>query len=334
MAARRRTDPTQGEEEVAMSASAHDRARSPSPGRTMAPHRRRRRRPLTAHRSRCASRRRWSSASWPTGDGAVPRARRRRGRSGGIRTRRRARGAACADGAVRLFDVTPAATTGVEHRIRRLRRIAWSPDSTLLAGGHYEPFVILFDAQSDSSPATLDPDLFSDEGRTAVAFSPDGAPLASTAYNALVRWSLPAIERRKIAGRRSAEAVGEKAPVSRRLAFAADGAALAALAETEGRHDAACVDRRRRAEARRTLALPRFSQRLAWAFDSSLIAVTEHDAPGLSLWDPAALGPSALHVEGNATAMAAIAAHPKPWALVAGTEDGGVVIWERTERAS
>ena len=231
--------------------------------------------------------------------------------------------AACADGDVALLEVPALAELGrLSSDNGGYRDLAWSTDGACLAAGHYEPLVSVFELAGTAAPTTLDPQIFSDEGRTAVAFAPDGKTLASTAFNAILSWSLPGMKKRKLALREHAFLLD--------LAFAGDGHALAGIAETEGRM-ALHLWTGDAAKKLGKIDLPGFSQRLAWSADGTLVAVTERDTPGLSLWDPAALVRSDASVQPVEMAMSAVAAHPRRLAFVAGSEDGRLVIWERQD---
>jgi WD40 repeat protein len=205
--------------------------------------------------------------------------------------------------------------------------VAWSPNGQLIAGGRYEPLVTVFDAGSSQIVATLDPKMFSDEGRTAVAFSRDGASLASTAVNAIVRWSLPqpfvtggrGVKKKKLAVQGYGFMID--------AAFSHDGQTLAGLLEVEGQITLHLWDSTT-GKKRGKLPLPHFSQRMAWAADDSFIAVVERDEPGASLWNPNTLQQSETDLEGVPATMATIAAHPQRLALIAGSEEGEVFIWQ------
>jgi len=227
---------------------------------------------------------------------------------------------ACADGRVYIFELPSAFQVAVmQGKHGGYHDIAWSPDGTLIAAGHYEPLVAVFDAQGTDPAVTLEPDIFSDEGRTAVAFSPDGGMLASTAGNTILLHSVPQMKCRKLALKEYAFFVD--------VGFPRRGNLIAGLAESEGRcwlHVWETAAGRKRGH----IALPEFSQRMAWSADGSFIAVIERGEPGVSLWDPVTLKRSKTSLEGVAMAMSAIAAHPSRAALIAGSEAGDLVIWE------
>jgi WD40 repeat protein len=228
--------------------------------------------------------------------------------------------AACADGKVALIAVQTQRELGMLVAANGgFRDIAWSADGKCIAAGHYEPLVTLFDLAGTHDPKTLDPEIFSDEGRTAVVFSPDGNVLLSTAFNAILRWSLPALKRKKLALKEHAFMLD--------IAFAGDGRAIAGIAETEG---SVALHLWTGDGARKLgkVELPGYSRRLAWSSDDSVVAVTEREAPGLSLWDPVSLGRSPVAVHGVEMAMSALAGHPAPLAFVTGSEQGQIVVWE------
>jgi len=233
---------------------------------------------------------------------------------------------ACDDGSIHLLDVTglcEAQVLASEHG--GYYEIAWSPDGRRIAGAHIDPLVSLFDLSGSEPAKTLDPKIFSDEGRTAVAFSPDGAILASTGYNAIPRWS---------AGGQRLKRLGVKGyTFFLDIAFAPDASAVAAIAETEGRmtlHFWTADGARKIGK----IALPGFSARVAWSSDSSFVAVTESETPGLSLWSPQSLARSEISVHGVSMDMAALAAHPARRAFIAGSEHGQLVIWEAQEASA
>lgn len=227
---------------------------------------------------------------------------------------------ACADGKIRLFDAAgkrlPEELTA-QHG--GFYEIAWSGNGKWIAGGHYEPLVSLFDASGKASPKTLDPGIFSDEGRTSVAFSPDDATLASTAYNSILRWSLTGAKRKKLAVKEHAFFID--------VAFAPDSSACAAIAETESRMALHVWDDEG-SRKRGRVDLPGFSQRLAWSADSRWVAVIERAAPSLSLWNAQSLERSDVVVTGVDMPMSALAANPQRTAFIAGSEQGQLVIWE------
>ncbi|HTB87036.1 MAG TPA: WD40 repeat domain-containing protein [Steroidobacteraceae bacterium] len=229
--------------------------------------------------------------------------------------------AACVDGRVYEFEIPGANQVAqLEGGNGGYYDVAWSPDGSLIVAGHYEPIVSAFDALGIRPATTLDAGIFSDEGRTAVAFSPDGATFASTAGNTLLRWSVPQMKCRKLELKEYAFIVDAQ--------FSRSGMLVAGLAEIEGRcslHVWHSATGRKRGH----IALPQFSQRMAWSADDSFIAVIERDAPGVSLWDPALLERSQTSLEGVAMAMSAIAAHPERVAVIGGSEAGDLVIWER-----
>jgi WD40 repeat protein len=204
--------------------------------------------------------------------------------------------------------------------------LAWSPDSRLLAAGHREPLVTVFDTASGDIVRRIDPNVFDDEGRTAVAFSPDGSVLATTAYNGVFLWPSSAVlasserlrHERRLAVRGHAHVID--------LEFSADGETLAGLSEAEGR---SAVHLWRTATGRRLerIPLPRTSIRIAWAHKTDVLAVAEIGGRGVSLWQ-ASPGRSVGALEGaNEQDITALAASGDGSTVVAGTYTGDVLLW-------
>jgi len=228
--------------------------------------------------------------------------------------------AACADGRVYVFAVPDGhQVTNMQGGQEGYYEIAWSPDGNLIAAGHYDPLVSLFDMRGNAGPVILDSGVFCDEGRTAVAFSPDGALLATSAGSNIVRRSVPRMKSRKLSLRNQGFIID--------LGFSNHGNHIAGLAEREGK----CSLHLWGGDTDRALGhilLPAFSQRMAWSFDDSFVAVIESDRPGVSLWDPATFARSLQSLEEVAMSMSAIAANPQRLALIAGSDAGDIVIWE------
>jgi WD40 repeat protein len=204
--------------------------------------------------------------------------------------------------------------------------LAWSPDSRLLAAGHREPLVTVFDTASGDIARRIDPNVFDDEGRTAVAFSPDGSVLATTAYNGVFLWPSSAVsapsERlrpvRRLAVRGHAHVID--------LEFSADGETLAGLSEAEGR---SALHLWRTATGRRLerIPLPRTSIRIAWSHTTDLLAVAEIGGLGVSLWR-ASPGRSMGALEGASEQdITALAASRDGSTIIAGTHTGDVLLW-------
>jgi WD40 repeat protein len=227
---------------------------------------------------------------------------------------------ACSNGEIQLVALQGSSAKSVMSSDNGgYRELAWSPNGSLLAAGHYEPLVTVFDLSGAGDPVTLDPEIFSDEGRTAVAFAPDSATLLSTAFNVVVRWTVSGWKRKKLALKEHAFFVD--------TAFSPDGECIAALAETEGRMKlhvwgAAGAGRGR------TVELSGFAPRLAWSADNGLVATIVRGTPGLSLWDSNSLEPGAITVETVDMDLSALAAHPRQTAFIAGSEQGQLLIWE------
>jgi len=239
--------------------------------------------------------------------------------------------AVACDGAVRVFEV-PAASPAASREMKSeagFHTVAWSPDGSLVAAGHYEPQVSLFDAASGRMVAGLDPGVFDDEGRTRVCFSPDGEVLASTAYNGVALWAKPSAVAAGVARgkprRKVVRARGHAHMVD--AGFVGGGALLAALAETEG--DCALhvweVGSYRKLSS---VALPRYATRLAAVPGGALVAVAESLDGGVSLWDAATGGRAETELGGAAgLVVGALAADARGGLVVAGTESGEILGW-------
>jgi WD40 repeat protein len=206
--------------------------------------------------------------------------------------------------------------------------VAWSPDGRFLAAGHYDPVVELFDPSTGQSQHTLDPDVFDDEGRTCVRFSPDSRLLVSTAYNSLFLWQLPVDEltsktrfrRRKMGVRGYAHLID--------ASFAPDGRSIAALARIEDRSDLHIWE----ADTGKSIGhiqLPHQALRLVWSPNQELLAVAELFGDGVSLWEPTTLARLSLVLHGAADedTVLALAINPGGDLIVAGTEGGAVIGW-------
>jgi WD40 repeat protein len=235
--------------------------------------------------------------------------------------------AACSDSRVRLFDVTSAQEVrSMYSELGGYHTVTWSPDGQLLAAGHYEPWVDVFEAGTGRQLHALDPNIFDDEGRTCVLFVNDGTLLVSTAYNSIVVWSLPKeIGKSKRASRKKLSIRGHAHIID--IAFSPDGTLIAGLADAEGVSTLYFWQ----FEARTNLGqikLPHTAQRLAWSRDAAWIAVAETNGDGISLWDPSTRGRARLALEESEEHdVSALAVHPNGEVVVAGTDTGRVVSW-------
>jgi WD40 repeat protein len=202
--------------------------------------------------------------------------------------------------------------------------LTWSPDGRVVAAGQREPRVTIIDPGTGTVLRVLDPDVFDDEGRTAVTFSPDGDVLASTAYNAVLLWpgdqltsGRASIARKKLAVRGHAHLLD--------LAFSSDGQSIAALAESEGR-SAIHLWETGSGERLTRIPLPRLAIRLVWLGD--LLAVGEVRGEGVSLWSTATARRVDVILAGASGAtVTALDRSTDGKALVAGTDRGQVFWW-------
>jgi len=226
---------------------------------------------------------------------------------------------ACRDGAIHFLALNGnAKQDSLGSELGGYYELAWSADGAYLAASHYEPLVSLFDLADSRTERVLDPEIFSDEGRTAVAFSPDSTRLVSTAFNTLVSWPLPQGRSRKASLRKHAFIVD--------TAFAPSGRLVATLTEfADVTQLHVWSDELRK---KKTIDIAALAPRLAWSADSALIAVIQHEAPGLTLWNPVTLDRSSLKVEEVDLPLAVLAAHPERTAFIAGSDQGALLIWE------
>ena len=202
--------------------------------------------------------------------------------------------------------------------------LSWSPDGRIVAAGQREPRVTIVDPGTATILRVLDPDVFDDEGRTAVTFSPDGEVLASTAYNAVWLWRVDqlasaraSIARRKLAVRGHAHLLD--------VAFSADGRSIAALAESEGR-SVIHLWETGSGEKLTRIPLPRLAIRLAWW--GELFAVGEVRGEGVSLWNTATARRVDVVLAGaSGETVTALDTSADGKALIAGTDRGQVFWW-------
>jgi WD40 repeat protein len=202
--------------------------------------------------------------------------------------------------------------------------LTWSPDGQVVAAGQREPRVTIVDPGTGTVLRILDPEVFDDEGRTAVRFSPDGETLASTAYNAVLLWRVDqltsaraSIARRKLAVRGHAHLLD--------VAFSADGRSIAALAESEGR-SVIHLWETGSGERLARIPLPRLAIRLAWW--GELFAVGEVRGEGVSLWSTATARRVDVVLAGaSGETVTALDTSADGNALVAGTDRGEVFWW-------
>lgn len=245
--------------------------------------------------------------------------------------------AVACDDAVRVFEVpvaSPAASREMTGAHGGFHTVAWSPDGSLVAAGHFEPQVSVFDAARGEPVATLDPKVFDDEGRTRVCFSPDGEVLASTAYNGVVFWRAAKMWAAGAAGGKPRKKVVKLRGHAHLVdaSFLSDGALLAALAETEGDDCALHVWDVGSYRKLNSVPLPHYSTRLASAPGGPLVAVAESGGEGVSLWN-AATGERAKSEFGGAAGLevGALAADSRSGLVVAGTESGKILGWQTAE---
>jgi len=254
-----------------------------------------------------------------------------------------ARLAAACDDATRVFDVSGGgAASELRSDSGGFYNVAWSLDGKLIAAGHFEPFVAVFDAETSGLMRMLNPNIFSDEGRTCVLFSLDEQLLVSTAYNSVVLWPLSKIvdDRQDVKRPKKLSVRGHAHIID--AAFSPDGAAIAVLARAEGDYALHFWDfgsGRKSGRARP----PRYSTCIAWAHGgNSLVAVgaataLRGDGGGVTLWDALTLKQADERLEGaDGLDINALAAHHRSGLVVAGAETGEVMSWEidKDERVS
>lgn len=237
--------------------------------------------------------------------------------------------AVACDEVVRVFQVSAGAAGAAWEWVSNgdgFHTVAWSPDGSLVAAGHYEPMVSLFNASRGELAASLDPNVFDDEGRTRVCFSPDGAVLASTAYNGVVFWNQLAAG---VAARKFHKKIVRVRGHAHMIdaGYMSDGTLLATLAENEG----SCtlhvwdVDSYRKVSS---VSLQNYSIRLAPVPGSKFIAVAETDGNGLSLWD--AISGERARMEFGGVAgfdVQALATDCPSSLVVAGMKSGEILGW-------
>jgi WD40 repeat protein len=198
--------------------------------------------------------------------------------------------------------------------------VAWSPDGRWIAAGNYEPFVDIVDAVTGNAACTLDPDIFSDEGRTALLFLPDGR-LAVTAYNRIVLWTLPPVATDKRKPRRRTFGLSGHAFVVD-IALEANAARITGLVHAEDAASLYLWDARTLKTVARSPA-PIGAQRIAWQSGAATIAVAGEDGVVFHNADAglAAFANGAFDAEATA-----IAAHPREPVVAVGNSSGHVVV--------
>lgn len=234
-------------------------------------------------------------------------------------------------GGVATVDLATGDARHLRQSEARHRSVAWSPDGRFLAAGQIEPWVTVFDVEKGKRICVLDPDVFDDEGRTAIVFA--GEDLLSTALNRVFVWPFARIA----AGRvklREVGTIGMVPAVKPRrlgrdgfrhvidLALSPDRTRVAALETVEGECAVSRLDLATGKSVGRALALPRRASRIAWALEPAVIAV-DHPEEGLALWDLDARRPLELELEGaRAAEVTFLAADARSGLLAAATSAG------------
>jgi WD40 repeat protein len=151
--------------------------------------------------------------------------------------------------------------------------VSWSPDGALLAAGHHEPWVSVFDVASAAPLAVLDPEVFDDEGRTKVRFLSDDR-LLSTAFDTVAVWRAAVRGGWERPSRRTLHGKGDVHHVD--MDLSSDGARIASIAELEGQSGLQVWPLTARGKGFWT-PVEGYSQRLAWLGDRRIaVSVADH----------------------------------------------------------
>jgi WD40 repeat protein len=200
--------------------------------------------------------------------------------------------------------------------------LAWHPEGWV-AAGHREPFVGILDAATGRPLTTLDPEVFDDEGRTAVAVSPDGGLLASTAYHHVLLWPADQVTSGRAKPRRLS-LDGHRHVTD--VVWLDGGARLAGLVQAEygsELHLWAIDGRTHLAQER----LPARAHRLVSPGGRGVWYDTPAD---LVAWPAAGGDGPPLDLAGSGE-VSSLAASPEGTLVAAGTRDGFGLIWRPTE---
>jgi WD40 repeat protein len=195
--------------------------------------------------------------------------------------------------------------------------VQWSPDGQYICAGQYEPRITVINTHSFKIAATLDPEIFTDSGRTCVLFSHLDNRLLTTAYNTLCIWE----ERRgkfHLADKLSTRRYGHLVDI----ALSPDNLKVAALEDCENtcHIQVWSLSGGRKIRGRE---LPRLASRIGWSPDGRRIAVGEFHGDGISFWASTTLKSDPLSAPLPAqTSVQSLVFHPEGRLLFVGTEDG------------
>ena len=202
--------------------------------------------------------------------------------------------------------------------------LTWIRNTSFIAGGHYEPFVSIFDISKQKRIQLLDPNIFDDSGRTAIYFDKQIDILLSSAYNQIIGWSTAKNDKMK----KSIKFKSEFSLHIVDIAFSFDKNVIAGLANDGDKSRILFWDMKSGEEIN-SMNLPHASKRIYWNTVENFIAVTEDSSNGISFWDtneytmlPYCLEDSSLND------FKSLVMHDEKQWLVIGGEFGNVAIWE------
>ena len=201
--------------------------------------------------------------------------------------------------------------------------IQWSPDGRFICAGEYEPMITVISTDSFTILKSLDPDIFTDSGRTCVLFSKEGR-FFSTAYKTICLWDEVDADEDEEKFKLSEQFMNDQPGHIIDIALSPNNQKIAGLTDS-GEICQLGIWSVSTGEKINGLELPSLANRILWSPDNRFIAVGEYNGKGISFWKPDSLEQIPIHNEiYSSESIKSLEVDSSARKLWAGLEDGRV----------